>query len=119
MVVGYKKLEVYQRSFRLAIRLHKVTQSFPAFEKLELGSQIRRAAVSVALNIAEGYGRKDSQREFQHFLRNALGSCNEVCVLLDIVKSLEYIQEAAYKEVFEEYDILGKQIYRLREKNIV
>jgi len=96
-----------------------VTQSFPAFEKLELGSQIRRAAVSVALNIAEGYGRKDSLREFQHFLRNALGSCNEVCVLLGIVKSLEYIQEAAYKEVSEEYDILGKQIYRLREKNIV
>ena len=118
MVAGYNNLEVYKSAFYLAIKLHKTTQSFPDFEKYELSSQLRRAAVSVALNIAEGYGRKDSVKEFQHYLRNALGSCNEVCVLLDIVKALEYIQEAAYKEVFNEYNILGKRIYRLREKNI-
>jgi four helix bundle protein len=119
MVTGYSNLEVYKRAFALTIKTHKITLSFPTFEKLELGSQLRRAAVSVALNIAEGYGRKDSQGEFQHFLRNALGSCNEVCVLLDIVKTLKYIDESLYKEVYKEYDILGKQIYRLREKNII
>ncbi|MFX4263721.1 four helix bundle protein [Pelotomaculum propionicicum] len=118
VVTGYGNLEVYKSAFGLAIKLHKITLLFPDYEKYELGSQLRRAAVSVALNIAEGYGRKDSLKEFQHYLRNALGSCNEVCVLLDIVKALGYIQEASYKEVFEEYDILGKRIYRLREKNI-
>lgn len=118
MVTGYGNLEVYKSAFGLAIKLHKITLSFPDYEKYELGSQLRRAAVSVALNIAEGYGRKDSLKEFQHYLRNALGSCNEVCVLLDIVKALEYIQDDSYKKIFEEYDILGKRIYRLREKNI-
>ncbi len=119
MGTGYGNLEVYKRAFALAIKLHKITLSFPSFEKYETGSQLRRAAVSVTLNIAEGYGRKDSAREFQHFLRNALGSCNEICVLLDIVKALGYIQEVIHKELIEEYNVLGKQIYRLREKNII
>lgn len=118
MQTGYKNLEVYKRSYRLALEMHKFTQSLPTSEKYELGSQLRRASLSVALNIAEGYGRKDSSREFQHFLRNALGSCNEICVLLDFIRELNYINEEYHKKLSEEYDILGKQIYRLREKNI-
>ena len=73
---GYKNLDVYKRAYKLALDVHRLTQTFPNVEKHELGSQLRRAAVSITLNIAEGYGRKDSAGEFQHFLRNALGSCN-------------------------------------------
>ena len=113
--MSYKNLEVYQRSYKLALELHQCTQTFPAYEKYELGSQIRKAAVSIALNIAEGYGRKDSTAEFKHFLRNALGSCNETRVLLDMAKDLGYIEDTKYLELGKSYEILGKQLYRLKE----
>ena len=112
---GYKALEVYQRAYTLALEVHRVTLAFPNYEKHELGSQARRAAVSVVLNIAEGYGRKDAKGEFQHFLRNALGSCNEVLVLLDMTKDLGYITETQYEQLNRGYTVIGKQIYRLRE----
>ena len=99
----------------MSLEIHRVTQTFPNYERHELGSQIRRSAVSVALNIAEGYGRKDARAEFRHFLRTALGSCNETLVLLEISKDLGYLTEEQYQEYSQEYTIIGKQIYRLRE----
>lgn len=60
---------------------------------------------------------KDSTGEFQHFLRNALGSCNEVRVLLELCKDLGYIEEEIYQGLDEHYQIIGKQLYRLREAN--
>jgi len=70
----------------------------------------------VTLNIAEGYGRKSSPNEFKHFIRNALGSTNEVRVLVDMAKDLGYLESVAYRELAEEYQILGKQLYRLMER---
>ncbi len=116
MIKGYQDLEVYRRSYNLALRLHQITLQFPSYEKYELGSQIRRSAVSVTLNIAEGYGRKSSPKEFKHFLRNSLGSTNEVRVLVDMAKDLGYLENDAYRELAEEYKILSKQIYRLMER---
>ena len=59
-ISSFHNLRVYQISFKLAIEMHKMTRSFPDFEKYELAAQIRRAAVSIPANIAEGYGRKNS-----------------------------------------------------------
>ena len=111
----YKTLEVYQRAYKMSLEIHRVTQNFPNYERHELGSQIRRSAVSVVLNIAEGYGRRDSKAEFQHFLRTALGSCNETLVLIEMSKDLKYLTEEQYEEYSREYTVVGKQIYRLRE----
>ena len=113
--MGYKALEVYQRAYKMSLEIHRVTQTFPNFERHELGSQIRRASVSVALNIAEGYGRRDAKAEFQHFLRTALGSCNETLVLIEMSKDLGYLRQEQYQEYSQEYTVIGKQIYRLRE----
>ncbi len=103
---------MYQKSYQLALEVHKITRTFPDIEKYELGAQLRRAAISIPANIAEGYGRKNSKAEFKHFLRNALGSCNEVQVLLSISVDLKYIEAMDY---VQQYDELGKQIYRLIE----
>ena len=108
---SYEDLEVYKRGYQLALQIHKLTQNFPGHEKYELGSQLRSAAVSIPLNIAEGYGRKTSTAEFKHFLRMALGSCNEVTVLLKLATDLQYIKRETGLE--EQYDILGKQLYKL------
>ena len=117
VLIGYKGLEVYQRAYKMAKEVHQITQTFPVMERRELGSQLRRASVSIVLNIAEGYGRKDSQREFQYFLRNALGSCNEVRVLLELIRDIGYLTEPKYLQIEEQYEIVGKQLYRLRERN--
>jgi four helix bundle protein len=115
MATGYKNLDVYQRAYKQVKEIHKMSHEFPDVEKYEIGSQIRRAALSIVLNIAEGYGRKDSAGEFQHFLRMAMGSSNEVRVLLDLIKDLGYIAEAKHQELEEEYEIIGRQLYKLRE----
>ncbi len=64
---SYEDLIVYQKAYNLALQAHKLTNTFPEYEKRELGYQIRRAAVSIPANIAEGYGRKNSIKEFKHF----------------------------------------------------
>jgi len=102
--MSYKDLDVYKRSYELAKKVHYITQTFPSIEKHELGSQLRRSAMSIVLNIAEGYGRKASRREFQHFLRNALGSCNEVRVILEFCRDFKYIDEPVYKELEKKYE---------------
>ena len=58
MIKSYKDLEVYKRSYKLALKTHKITLTFPAIERYELGSQLRRATKSIPLNIREGYGKK-------------------------------------------------------------
>ena len=112
MIKSYQDLEVYQRSYKLALQVHKITMLFPKHEMYEIGSQLRRAAISIPLNIAEGYGRKEHVKDFKNFLINALGSSNEVSVLIEMVKDLGYELEK-YKELKEEYDHLGRQLNKL------
>ena len=112
-IKSFEDLIVYQKSYQLVLRSHKLTNTFPENEKRELGYQIRRAAVSIPANIAEGYGRKNSSKEFKHFLRNALGSSNEMIVLLKLSRDLGYTQDS---KIIEEYEVLGKQLFKLIEK---
>ena len=113
--MGYKRLEVYQLSYKLTLKIYEVSKKYPPDEKYGLTSQIRRSSMSIMLNIAEGYGRKDSANEFKHFLRNSLGSCNETRALIDISKDLGYMNEDEYQLLKDEYEILSKRIYRLKE----
>ena len=113
MIKGYHDLEVYQKGYRLALDVHRMSKSFPNHEMYEIGSQLRRAAISIPLNIAEGYGRKKYKDDFKRFLINALGSCNEVSVLVDMIREIGYITEQQHRELKEEYDHLGRQINKL------
>ena len=115
MIRGYEDLEVYRESYQLVQRMYEITREYPAEEKYNMISQIRRSAMSIVLNIAEGYGRKDSAKEFQHFLRNAQGSANETRVLLKLSKDLGYIEESEYENLEREYEKLSKKLYRLKE----
>jgi four helix bundle protein len=116
MIKSYRDLEIYQRAYNLALRVHKITLNFPKYETIELASQLRRAALSIALNIGEGYGRKSSTADFKRFLIMALGSCDEVRIEIDFAKDLGYIEDGTHQELTEEYIILGKQIRVLHEK---
>jgi len=113
---SYEDLQIYQEGYQLALQIHRVTKELPKQEQYELGAQVRRAAISVPANIAEGYGRKNSAREFKHFLRNAMGSANEVKVYIDMMKDIGYIEEERYQKLREGYDTLTKKIYRLIDR---
>ena len=78
MIASYKDLEVYKEGYQMFLKIHKMTQEYPSIEQYEIGAQIRRAAMSIPLNIAEGYGKKSSELDFKRFLKMAMGSCNEV-----------------------------------------
>jgi four helix bundle protein len=89
MVESYRDLKVWQRSIEMTLALYRVTTGFPKEEIFGLTTQIRRAGVSVASNIAEGYGRS-SRGEYKQFLGMARGSNLEVQTQLFIATELGY-----------------------------
>lgn len=80
---SHKNLVVWQKSMKLVTRLYEVTRTFPKEELFGITSQMRRAAVSIPSNIAEGYGRVYG-KETLRFLSNALGSASELETQLEI-----------------------------------
>ena len=111
--MGYREMQVYERSYKAALAIYRLTKGMPEEEKYGIASQMRRASVSIALNIAEGYAKRSSQEEFRRFLLMSLGSANEMSVLIDFCKDLGYIQEEAYTKAKEEYEEIGKMLNKL------
>jgi four helix bundle protein len=91
---SFKDLVVWQRAVQMSLAIYKLTSSFPASERFGLTNQLRRASVSVASNIAEGYGRS-TKGEYVLFLGHARGSNCEVQTQLVISKALGFGTEQA------------------------
>ena len=90
MLKNYKELNVWQKSYKLCLHIYKVTKRFPRDEMYGLTSQIRRSAVSIPSNIAEGYGRKTTL-EYVRFLYIAYGSVCELETQTMISGDLGYV----------------------------
>ena len=89
--LGYKKLKIWQAGKELVKAVYAKIRTFPQEERYALCDQLRRAAVSVPSNIAEGYGR-DTHKDFAHFISLATGSLYEVATQLDIAVDLSYMK---------------------------
>ena len=113
---SYEDLQVFQRGMDLLKPVLDFSLKLPDFEKFDLASQLRRASKSVPANIAEGYAKKRSAREFRAYLTNAMGSCSEMVVHLKIARKLGYRPEADCDALIESYDILGRQLHRLIDR---
>ena len=85
----YKDLRVWQQSFALATEVYRLTEGFPGRERFGITSQIRRAAISLPSNIAEGYGR-NSTADYLRFLKMAMGSAYELETQLLLSRELGY-----------------------------
>ena len=79
---SYKDLDVYKRSYELSLEIHKLSLKLPREYKFELANQIRRASRSIPSNIVEGFGRNKSKKDIINYLKDSLGSNDEM--LLDI-----------------------------------
>ena len=108
----FTNLEVWQEAHRLTILIYKLSAKFPKSELYGLTSQIRRATVSIELNIAEGCGRYHFAEEIK-FLLNARGSLSEVQACLLIARDLEYIEGKKVDELYLFYRVLSKRINSL------
>ena len=121
-VKRFNDLIVWQKSMTLVERIYLATASFPKEEIYGLTSQIRRAAVSIPSNIAEGQSRH-STKEFLRFLSIALGSRSEVETQVLIASRLHYLSSDATSELTAQLDEVGRLLrglvnsLRLREQN--
>lgn len=112
MIASFTDLRVWQAAHKLALDLYKITARFPNAELYSLTSQIRRAAISVTSNIAEGFGRS-TKADKEHFYTMASGSLYEIKSQLLLVKDLDYINEADYSEVAIQTDLSHKLLNAL------
>lgn len=108
MIENYRELEIWQLSRRFAVVLYKTSLEKPFTNDYALKDQIRRAAISIPSNIAEGFGRQNNNELIQ-FLRIAKGSCCEVQTQLIIAKEINYIS-------VEVFDILNNQLEEIMAK---
>lgn len=109
-----KDLVVWQKSILLAKKVYTLTVDLPLNERYGLVSQIRRSAISIPSNIAEGAGR-NNKREFIQFLGIASGSCYELETQLILLSELKYKSEDEIRESLNALFEIQKMIYKLKE----
>jgi len=114
---SYKDLLVWQKRLELVKGVYKITKCFPSDEKFGLVSQMRRAAVSVPSNLAEGQARK-STREFVQLLSQSEGSLAELDTQLIIAVELEYCPKSEANQTFEQISELRRMQNSLRRRLI-
>lgn len=115
--LGYKKLIAWQAADELAKAVYKVTSKFPKYELYGITSQLRRASLSVPLNIVEGHSR-NNKNEFRQFLRIALGSLTETEYLLEFTKEQGYLNEAEYESLIKLRGRVGSLLWKLFKSQI-
>lgn len=108
---NYRKLECWQRSHEACLAIYEATRSFPTEEKYGLRSQIRRAAVSVGSNLAEGSGR-GTNTDFARFVDMALGSLQEVDYQLLLANDLGLLESSSYQALDKQVQLSRVSVYR-------
>jgi four helix bundle protein len=114
-IQSYRELIVWQKSFQVVLLIYKLTKSFPPEEIYGLTSQMRRAAVSIPSNIAEGRSRA-TRKEFVQFLRVAFASGAELETQLEISQALSFGQGTHYNEIKEQLSEVMKMLRSIINK---
>jgi len=110
---GFRDLVAWQKAMGLVTEIYNLTRTFPRDEAYGLVSQLRRTAVSVPSNLAEGYSR-NSRNEFHHFVGQARGSLAEVETQVEIARNLGYVTVACSSEMLARIDEVGRLLTGLR-----
>ncbi len=110
----FEDLRVYQESVSLSSDIYSITSKWPPIYKFSLIDQLNRAALSIPLNIAEGTSR--TNKDFQHFLSIARGSCFECIPLIEIAKNKQILAESEYIILRQRIYDIAKMLSSLRAK---
>lgn len=109
----HRQLKVWQRSVNFTVELYQITKQFPVEERFGLVAQMRRAAVSIPSNLAEGAAR--SRAEYAQFIRIAIGSVSELDSQLEICKRLNYLSNEQYQHLEQELTEIDRMLIGLRK----
>ncbi len=112
---NFRNLLIWQKSMVLVTKIYTVTNNFPKEEVFGLTSQIKRSAISIPSNIAEGLGREISQ-EFLRFLKISIGSLFELQTQLEIAKNIIYLDEETFNNLYEDTRELERMIVSFTNK---
>ena len=106
-------LKVYQKSYKVALDIHRITKQFPEIEQYGgIADQIRRSSKSITANIVEGYAKQNFYKaDFKRMLIYSLASCDETQLWLEMSKDLGYIDNTIYSTLNKELDEIGKMLY--------
>jgi len=115
MIKSFRDLEVYQESYKLMIIVHQKVKEFPIYEKMDLASQMRRGSKSIPANIAEGWAKRNHEKEFKKHLDIAIGSVNEMEVHIETARDLIYLNKDFCEEILKRYNILGRKLFKLKK----
>jgi four helix bundle protein len=111
----YRDLDIWTVGIEIVKDIYKLTENFPKQEMYGLVSQMRRAAVSIPSNVAEGF-RRYHNKEYKQFLYTSLGSCAELETQITITQELKYIQKNEESILLEKLDHLCRMITNLSKK---
>lgn len=114
-VKTYRDLIVWQKAMALVTIIYRITNEFPKGESFGMISQMRRCAVSIPSNIAEGYGRH-STGDYIRFLQIAMGSIYELQTQLEIALNLEYVSDVVFNENYEGFREIERMLSSLIAK---
>ncbi len=111
----YRDLDIWTKAIELVKEIYKATEKFPKHETYGLSTQLRRSAVSIPSNVAEGF-RRYHNKEYKQFLYVSLGSCAELETQVTIAKELKYIQKDEEEMLLERSDYICRMISNLLKK---
>jgi four helix bundle protein len=107
-----RRYEVFQLADKLVLEVYRVSAKFPKTEMYGLTDQMRRAAASIPMNLAEGAARAGA-KEFAQFVNIAVGSCEEVRYQLHLAEALGYIPKVEQQKLDERYESVKKMLAKL------
>jgi len=117
-ITNYKDLDVYQRAYKVSLLvMTKIVPKLPESEKFDLKNQLSRSCKAIPRLIAEGFAKKHQRAGFQKYIDDAMGETNETQVGLSQCQDIyqKYLDINLCEDLIKEYDIIGKQLYRLKE----
>ena len=109
----FENLKVFQKAYRVSLEIHEASLKFPKIEQFGLADQLRRASKSICANLAEGFGKKRSQSDFNRFIGMAIGSADEMRVWLRYCYDLRYIDESRWNSWRNDYEEIAKMLQGL------
>ncbi|MBU1863041.1 MAG: four helix bundle protein [Candidatus Omnitrophica bacterium] len=113
-IKSFKDYKVWQKAHSFVLELYKITKEYPSDERFGLISQVRRSAVSVCANIAEGY--KKSTKDFMRFIDIAQGSLEETKYYLILSNDLGYLNKNQFNDLYEKTEEVGRMLGGLKGK---